>query len=1084
MGSLGQSEPAAETTRSGLDLFWRLSQAKSEKQQLEAAARILQAVAKTELEPGYALTRLAQGLATPRSRSGYFICLTDLVRQAELQPGAGLALLAACSPSSQGTEPSKGEQGDGLVAQLLLLTALLRAGVIHSSGDRLETARHLVRLAAARAYLTLPAVRLLVEHCTGEAAGRAVVRSGFNLHLSDLNIHTLYLLLSLAEAEAQPAATLCTKAMLQAAAACLLTAPLPPDVVATHPTLPLLVSFLIKAEKFSKFWLSLSPELTNTNNSGHVGWLVLQELAGREEGPNLLLDVLSRHTLGLGVQLAGRKASGTVVRGVMARLVTGSEAGQLDKQALATKLLTADLCWDAVPGMSGTVLQLLTGADPPVVQAVAAVYRTNLCGELTLRERLHCAAQLARLGALPRMKAELDWRADILHCLASLGLLTAVPNIAPLNSAGRDQMKDVLFRALDTRSKSLRDSLTLQLGLVRHIQEALAAGATRVKPLSEDQEAVLQRAGETIKSLAEVSGRDGAAGAGEVFLLLYCQLWLQMLSQPDLAGDLLTELHPVHERWAAGPGQAGEPHWVEVATEILLSLLAQNNRLLRAVVGSVFSVIGKDMTEPAIAILLDVLKQKNPGDKTDDDDEDDEDMDEATSDVENDESVEKENDDHSNDSSSEEEDEESDEESDDEGLNENMKKVNEALGDHAADSESDLDMDEVPDEEMSNLDQKLVEAFKALGGRKDSLAKKKAAQSKLASLHFKLRVLDLVESYLSHSPNPTFIPAMVAALLESLDTAVRGGRGHSEPLVKRLVATLSRLASTKLKMDEGTDLSEAVGEEVVSTVGGLLELGGAGGGVVTALGPTLARLLASLLRLACQYPNTGPALQQHFSSSLSAWLTQPTCVQQAAVFSVALSQAWPGTWSLAHSLAAAAHNQEVRQYRRVAALSLLAGLLRNKQLAGEHETEMRTLQAEVVPAVTTELLKIEQVDKLKPKLLTEMLTVLCAADTSLIKGEVCEKLQTLAKRWPKAKHYAVSKKPLIKILKRMNLSIEFKIIDKPAEMSQAKPDVSISVAELKPNNKKRKKKSSERKAEKKAKQAEPVPLSATASETS
>merc|ERR1712142_1197566 len=130
--------------------------------------------------------------------------------------------------------------------------------------------------------------------------------------------------------------------------------------------------------------------------------------------------------------------------------------------------------------------------------------------------------------------------------------------------------------------------------------------------------------------------------------------------------------------------------------------------------------------------------------------------------------------------------------------------------------------------------------------------------------------------------------------------------------------------------------------------------------------------------------------------------------------------------------------------------------------------------------VTTELLKIEQVDKLKPKLLTEMLTVLCATDTSLIKGEVCEKLQALAKRWPKAKHYAVAKKPLIKILKRMSLSIEFKFIDKPAEMSAAKPEASKSVAKLKPNSKKRKKKSSERRAEKKAKQAEPVPQSATA----
>ena len=81
-----------------------------------------------------------------------------------------------------------------------------------------------------------------------------------------------------------------------------------------------------------------------------------------------------------------------------------------------------------------------------------------------------------------------------------------------------------------------------------------------------------------------------------------------------------------------------------------------------------------------------------------------------------------------------------------------VQKVTDALGDHGAgsgdDDDDDIQMDDIPDDDMARLDSKLVEAFRALGGRKDRLAKKKAAMASLAEQHFKLRVLELVETYL------------------------------------------------------------------------------------------------------------------------------------------------------------------------------------------------------------------------------------------------------------------------------------------------------------------------------------------------
>ena len=57
----------------------------------------------------------------------------------------------------------------------------------------------------------------------------------------------------------------------------------------------------------------------------------------------------------------------------------------------------------------------------------------------------------------------------------------------------------------------------------------------------------------------------------------------------------------------------------------MLSILASNNRLLRGVVGSVFSVICPQMNEAAMLSLLNVIKKKSQSDADEDEEDDDED---------------------------------------------------------------------------------------------------------------------------------------------------------------------------------------------------------------------------------------------------------------------------------------------------------------------------------------------------------------------------------------------------------------------------------------------------------------------------
>ena len=49
-----------------------------------------------------------------------------------------------------------------------------------------------------------------------------------------------------------------------------------------------------------------------------------------------------------------------------------------------------------------------------------------------------------------------------------------------------------------------------------------------------------------------------------------------------------------------------EPEWVDVVTELLLSLLMQSSHLVRVVVGNVFSMLVPLITDQSIQLILDV----------------------------------------------------------------------------------------------------------------------------------------------------------------------------------------------------------------------------------------------------------------------------------------------------------------------------------------------------------------------------------------------------------------------------------------------------------------------------------------------
>ena len=509
----------------------------------------------------------------------------------------------------------------------------------------------------------------------------------------------------------------------------------------------------------------------------------------------------------------------------------------------------------------------------------------------------------------------------------------------------------------------------------------------------------------------------------------------------------------------------------------MLSILASNNRLLRGVVGSVFSVICPQMNEAAMLSLLNAIKKKSQADEDEEDDDDEED---GSEDDEGDDQGEDDNE------GSEAEDSSSDEDDDDDledGLGDAIevpedlkKKLGDALGKHKEESdaeeeeeEEEVDMDDIPEEDMKELDKKLAEAFKAIGGKKDRLTKKKEAMAALAEMHFKLRVLDLVELYLTNKPHTVLLCQVVPALFDALDRAVRAEA--NSVLVSRLVAVMGKVANLPGKLSKA-EVEEA-GDQLVGVVQELFSRAVGGSVVIATLGKTYSRLTTALLRLG-ELGDLSERMEKAYLQALDDFLHNKTCVLPPETFGLAMAHNWPGCWAIASQLAKEALKPSLRQFRRVSVLSLLSSLLSNKRLIAEAPTQAAALETGLLPSLAGELARLIEGDlvrKLKPKYIQEILSLLLHLKTRLPEDQKCfdssfEKLLgSMASAWPEGKHWQEAKKMLNRLATKFNLTLVFTLRKKEGDETGIE-----NHEELSPKKKGKKKKKKNQEQLKKAKE--------------
>lgn len=418
--------------------------------------------------------------------------------------------------------------------------------------------------------------------------------------------------------------------------------------------------------------------------------------------------------------------------------------------------------------------------------------------------RFQAVLQIGSLVNHPATVSDLEWRFSVikflfLHSFFNLhtpteGILhcdeecTEIrPNLRESFNNSFYKSLNSLYRRTDQHITPIEQFLQYLLSLTEYAEQLMTATDCVSTHFSlEKVQESWQQMKTIVRKLTKQSKKDGKTDESNAFKALFLELGFHLFRDPEHISGVLEELHicckkALHQRKGSMKIDDDEPLWINVLIDILLSLLSRSSHHLRCIVTTVFPLLCPFITKEALQPILDVIIPEKGDDGAmlvDEEEESDVQFDSGSSS------------------------EESDLEDNDAKIDKQFRsKVKEALG-HAAE-ESDAESIVLSDSEMFKLDDALAKAFQSrvhTGHTQLSIEDK-------TMLHFRVRCLDLVISYLKSDP-PMY---MVLHCIQPVISAYEFGhktKNHSQ-LMHKAVSTLQTLTRIKkFKHYDNVQMSE------------------------------------------------------------------------------------------------------------------------------------------------------------------------------------------------------------------------------------------------------------------------------------
>lgn len=219
--------------------------------------------------------------------------------------------------------------------------------------------------------------------------------------------------------------------------------------------------------------------------------------------------------------------------------------------------------------------------------------------------------------------------------------------------------------------------------------------------------------------------------------------------------------------------------------------------------------------------------------------------------------------------------------------------VRQALGDAGVQTDDeDIDVDQIDEDQGKRLDESLAAAFRILRENRQTPSKKQEKSAE-ALTHFRVRVMDLLETYVDSGPSMGLALDMLVPLFALLEYCIKDP--HQKPLECRVRSCLKKLAAVKkFKDTEGVDA-----QLLTDVLKLLMEKGERSTAICQEMGDKLAECATFLVKCVQHAGLPAETLVQIYGENLTAFFKKRDCVLPANLFRNALQIVWDGNWQLA-----------------------------------------------------------------------------------------------------------------------------------------------------------------------------------------
>ncbi|CAE6520437.1 unnamed protein product, partial [Rhizoctonia solani] len=444
-------------------------------------------------------------------------------------------------------------------------------------------------------------------------------------------------------------------------------------------------------------------------------------------------------------------------------------------------------------------------------------------------------AALMRNGSIPK---DDEWTNSVLELFILHGLFTVTKKnrnseVALLQHVTKPPLSDSLRSACRAKLFTILGDLCVQTKVVKgesgestrvtssavdgelwiakavKIVEVLEQDSSHVSPLAETEEEIIilrTRARRILKAIRKEQGKDDDASRGTE--LLISALLLETYNEEEDDSDALESCLDATEKLFSLSKQSkttddGEHSPVDLLVDVIIGMLEKSSAFGKAVAIQAFGLLSGGVESSTIDLILLQLEQRDINDPEDEEEEE-EVAEDVTRMAEAGEDGEDGEDDSEEDSDEDDEDDSGDEDEDAEVDPEFRKQVAEALQVNGmaaiendgsdSDSEGEILLD---DDQMMQLDEHLAKVFRAQAG---NTKEKKGAQRE--ATHFKIRILDLVDTFLNKQPQSSYVPRIVLPLVNIVVAAGPEERQLSE---KTTGILRTRIAKAKDVPSSGFD---------------------------------------------------------------------------------------------------------------------------------------------------------------------------------------------------------------------------------------------------------------------------------------